>query len=134
MAAFWLVQVANPAREIGSASSELFDYLKLILVLGAILALAFVGLRFWLPRASGLRQLSSGPIRIEARYPLEPRKNLYIVRAGSNYFLVGTSESGIHYLTALDAERVEPALAAEDKTKAEPEFARMIRAFRRSSR
>jgi flagellar protein FliO/FliZ len=131
MAAWWVVQAVNPAREIGSISSELYDYFKLILVLAAILVVAAVGLRWWLPRMAGVRSLSSGPIRIAARYPLEPRKNLYIVRAGSDYFLVGTSESGVHYLSALDTGRTESALAQEPPV-AEPEFSRMLKVFRRS--
>ena len=132
MIAFWL-QAANPAQEIGSINSELFAYFKLLLVLGLILVLVFVGLRYGLPRMSGLRQLSSGPIRVIARYPLEPRKTLYIVRTGGGYYLVGTSESGIHFLTALDSGSVEAALPEEPATT-ESDFGGFVKALRRSKR
>jgi flagellar biogenesis protein FliO len=131
MIAFWL-QAANPAQDIGSINSELLSYFKLIVVLGLILVLVFVGLRYGLPRMSGMRQFSSGPIRVVARYPLEPRKTLYIVRTGGGYYLVGTSESGVHFLTALDSGSVEAALLDEPAT--DTDFGGLMKAFRRSKR
>ena len=133
MAALWLLQAVDPSREIGSISSELVDYVKLILTLALVLVLAFVGLRFWLPRITGLRNIASGPIRVVARYPLEPRKNLYIVRAGGGYFMVGTSETGVHYLNSLDSSQVEASLAQEEPAGSN-EFGNLLKAFKRSKR
>jgi flagellar biogenesis protein FliO len=92
--------------------SQLYDYLKTMLALVAILALAYLVIRYWLPRMTGIQTSASGPIQVISRFALEPKKGLYIVKAGSEYMLLGTSESGIQYLTALKAEDIE-ALAAK---------------------
>jgi flagellar biogenesis protein FliO len=98
-------------------------------VLGLILAVTFVIVHVALPRMPSIRRLSSGVIRVSARLPLEPKKNLYVVRVGADYYLVGASESGLHYLTALDKDRIEAALEAE--TPPEREFSTLMQAFRR---
>jgi flagellar biogenesis protein FliO len=131
MLAFWLAQARITESDVSSVNNEIFDYLKMIVVLAGILVLAFLVLRFWLPRMTGLQGLSSGPIRIAARFPLEPRKNLYIVETASEYFLVGTSESGIHFLTALNSARLEAALEQARKPKPDADFSKFVRAFRR---
>jgi flagellar protein FliO/FliZ len=130
-AGLWLLQANDPAKELGAINSGILDYLKLLLVLGFILALAFITLRMVLPRITGSRALGPGAIQVAARYPLEPKKNLYVIRVGEDYFLVGTTESGMHYLTTLDPGHIEPALT---KTDAPPkrEFATLMQAFRRS--
>src|SRR4051794_5689702 len=99
-----LAQAGSPANEFSSINSEALTYLKLIVTLAIILVVIVVVLRFWLPRVTAFRNISSGPIRMAAHFPLEPRKNLYIIQTGGEYFLVGTSESGVHYLTTLDPE------------------------------
>jgi len=53
----------NPAqaaalRVFGAINSGVVEYIKLILVLGLILALAFVVLRFGLPRLAGAHNLA----------------------------------------------------------------------------
>lgn len=133
MPAFWLQQSVTPTREVTSLASYTYDYLKLILIFVLVLVFVVLVLRVWLPRMSGVRQLSSGPIRVVARYPLEPRKNLYVVQAAGNYFLVGTSDSGVHYLTTLDTSAMEASLTAE--TPAAPlDFSKLMNSFKRSAR
>jgi flagellar biogenesis protein FliO len=133
MPALWLLQAVTPTREVTSLASYTYDYLKLILVFGLVLVFVILVLRVWLPRMTGMRQLSSGPIRVVARYPLEPRKNLYVVQAAGSYFLVGTSDSGVHYLTTLDPSALESSLTAE--TPAAPlDFAKLMHSFKRSGR
>lgn len=127
-----LWMVVDPASDLSSLNTGILDYLKLLAVLGGILLFAFLLLRWWLPRMAGARGLASGPIQVTARYPLEPRRNLYIVQAGAEYVLVGTSESGVHFLTALDAGRLQAALDSPAPLKPEPEFARLVRVFKRS--
>jgi flagellar biosynthetic protein FliO len=101
------LQVLQPADEIGFINSQAFSYLKLVFVLGAILILAYLSVRFWLPRLSGLRSSSAGPIQIAGRLPIEPRKTLYIIRTGQECFLIGTSDNDIHYLTSLNSVQAE---------------------------
>jgi flagellar biogenesis protein FliO len=92
------------AAEIQSlASVSWLDYARLMLVLGGILIVAFLGVRYWLPRmAGGLRAVSSGPIQVLAQFSLEPRRTLYVVRSGRSTMLLGSSESGVQFMTALD--------------------------------
>jgi flagellar biogenesis protein FliO len=78
------------------------EYAKLMFVVGGILILAFLTLRFWLPRMAGVGRPSSGPIRVLAHHPLEPRKALYVVGVGKTMLLMATSEAGIQLMTILD--------------------------------
>jgi len=133
MPAPWLLLTVTPSQEMTSLTSYTYDYLKLIVVFGLVLVLVILVLRVWLPRMTGVRQLSSGPIRIIARYPLEPRKNLYVVQTAGNYFLVATSDSGVHYLTTLDASALESSLTVE--TPAPPlDFSKLMHSLKRSGR
>jgi flagellar biosynthetic protein FliO len=129
-AALWLLQVTDAPRDIGAIGTSGWEYLKLVLVLGLILALAFLVLRVGLPLMTGVRNPVPGAIQVAARYPLEPKKNLYVIRVGEDYLLLGTTESGMHHLTALDAARVEAALAKPD-TRPRTEFGTLVRALRR---
>src|SRR5689334_8891331 len=106
-----LAQTNVPSEEIGSVASEFTSLLELVLVLIGILVLAYVVLRYVLPKLYGTEQLRSGPMTVVARYSLEPRKNLYIVQVGKEYFLVGTSETNVQFLTSLESATVETALA-----------------------
>ena len=71
------------------------------------------GARFRCPADSsselfGVSAANSGPVEVLARYTLEPRKNLYIVKVGTEMFLIASSESNIHFLTALNAADLGP--------------------------
>ena len=128
MIALLLFQAGSSA-DIGSASSEALAYVKLMVVLALILGAAVFGVHVLLPRLSSGRRLSSGVIQVTARLPLEPRKNLYVVKVGTEYFLVGTSEAGMQCLTPLKQESVETALDIE--TPPPGEFPALMEAFRR---
>ena len=111
----------------------LADYLKLMLVLAGIVALAYAALRFWLPKISGLQQRANGPIQVIARMPLEPRKNLYIIKAGSEYLLVGTAENSVHMISALQADALEGYATTAVKADAAPaDFLTVLRRLKRS--
>jgi flagellar biogenesis protein FliO len=95
--------------------------LQLGLVLAAVLALAFVVLRLLLPRIFGVSSANSGPFEVLARYSLEPRKNLYIIKVGKEMFLIGSSESNIHFLTVLNAAEIGPQLESIRSKSARPQ-------------
>ena len=105
-----LLQAVNPTEELGSVTSQALDIVRVLFILCAVLLLAYVAVRHWLPRLAGLRNLQSSPIQILARTPLEPKKNLYLLKVGSEVLLVGTSEDHLHFLKALDQETVGPLL------------------------
>ncbi|MBV9157207.1 MAG: FliO/MopB family protein [Acidobacteriaceae bacterium] len=80
------------------------EYVRLMLVLCGILALAVVAIRVWLPKISMWNKSAAGPIEICARLPLEPRRTLYIVKAANSYMLLASSEAGVQHLAALSAD------------------------------
>ncbi len=100
------------------ASFSWTDYVRLMLVLLGILALAVVAIRFWIPKASLWNKTSRGPIEICARMPLEQRKTLYIVKAANTYLLIASSEAGVQHLAELNAEECARTLAPLESTTA----------------
>ena len=127
-----LLALADPAAEVGSINDGILAYFKLIAILAGVLVVAVLAVRVWLPRMMTTSVATSGPIQVAARLALEPRKVLYVVKAGEDYFLVATSESGVHWLTALEGERIEPFLRLEDPANrgGGAEFSRVLRALR----
>jgi flagellar protein FliO/FliZ len=130
--ALLLMQAASQAEEISSINTEPLQYVKLIAVLGLVLVLALAVVHGVIPRLTGGGRggAGAGAIRVSARFPLEPKKNLYVVRVGGDYFLVGASDAGIHLLTALDTERIEAAL--QNEAMPGRDFSTLLQAFRRS--
>jgi flagellar biosynthetic protein FliO len=79
------------------------------LSLGLVCLLAFVFLR-WLARR-GIMPQASGPIRVIARCPLEPRRSLFVVVAAGRCFLLGAGDSTMTMLAELDAAAVKSLCA-----------------------
>jgi flagellar biosynthetic protein FliO len=132
---FLALQTAAPTGDIGWVENEFASLFKLIFVLLGILVLAYFVLRFALPRMLGVDNTGSGPISLVARYSLEPRKSLYVVQVGKEFFLVGTSETNIQFLTSLDPGKLEPALSQpQSRLPGESEFARLLRGWKRSQK
>ena len=104
----WLQTTPSLDNQLPSINPPIVQYIEVLLVLAGVLVLAYVTLRFGLPRVFGMRTPHGGPIEVLARYPLEPKKTLYLVKTGSQVFLIGTSERQVEYLTA-----IAPGNAAE---------------------
>jgi len=118
---------------IGTVSSEILEYLKVIAILGLVILFAMIALRFWLPKLTGVPGAPDGPISVAWRTPLEPRKTLYVVRAGSNYLLLSASDAGVQFLTSLDPGRIEADIQRISETRVPGvNFRSLIRGFRRS--
>ena len=116
---------------VGSVNAEILAYFKVVGMLAIVVVLALVGLRFCLPKLTGIGGNASGPIHVVWRLTLEPRKMLYIVRAGSDYVLVAASDAGVQLLTSLDAEKIEAALRQSNLKPAEGfDFASLLRSRR----
>ena len=105
-----LLQAVSPAEELGSVTGQALDLVRVLFILCAVLLLAYVAVRYWMPRLAGLKNPESSPIQVLARTPLEPKKNLYLLKVGSEVLLVGTSEDHLHFLKALDPETVTPLI------------------------
>ena len=72
----------SPADPLSSMNTPIIQYFEVLLALGGVLALAYATLKIGLPRIFGMRTPGTGPIKVVARYTLEPRKTLYLVQAG----------------------------------------------------
>jgi hypothetical protein len=115
-------------------TQEILEYMKVIGILAAIVVLAFVALRLWLPKLTGIRETVAGPMEIACRLALEPRKTLYVVRAGSAYVMVAASDTGVQFLASLDTAGIEAALRKFSvKPEARFEFASLLRPRRQSA-
>lgn len=127
-----LLQASNPADEIGAMTSYTLDIIKFLFLLGGVLILTYVAVRFWLPRYLSGGSSLGGPIQVVTRMPLEPRKSLYIIRVGTELFLIGTSEGQLHYLTSLDPDKTGPLQNQLTREPRAGDFASFLKSFRRS--
>ena len=96
-----------------------------LLVLVIVCVLAWVVLKFGLRKLyPGARAGASGPIRVVARLPLEPRQTLHVVEVGGKTLLIGSGDRPASLITELDAEAVAAAVAAAPQPKS---FADVLR-------
>lgn len=94
-----------------SPASMWVDYAKTLLVLIGICLLALVAVKVLLPRLTSFAKPASNHIQVFARYPLEPRKTLYLVRAGKTVVLLAASAEAVHFMTTLNSENFEDTAA-----------------------
>ena len=86
-------------------------FLKMLLSLGAVLALMF-GLVFVLKRfvvPGGTASGFSVPIQILGRKSLQPKKSIVVLKVAEKILVVGVSEQGIQMLTELAEDDVRVA-------------------------
>ncbi len=102
------------------------QYVEVLVALGGVLLLAYVTLRVGLPRMFGMRVSKDGPIQVLARYPLEPKKTLYLVKTGAQVFLVATSESQVTYLTAVAPDTAAEIIASAKSEQPPPKEFRHV--------
>jgi flagellar biogenesis protein FliO len=126
-----LLQTGNPAAEVSAINSQILDIVKTVIVLVGVLLLAIATIRYLLPRFAGFAGKSGGPIQLIARYPLEPRKSLYIVKTGSRFLVLGTADSSVHLITSLDPEDIEPFLTEPELPAPNKDFSKLLRGFRK---
>ena len=87
------------------------------LVLGLIYLVLNVGLRKLMGGAAAVAP-AGALVAVVARVPLEPRRTLYVLKAAGEYLLVASSESGVAFLSKLDAAEVERLRAAPGPSSA----------------
>jgi len=116
----------GPTDQLTSINSQIVQYIGVLLALGGVLLLAYVLLRVGLPRLFGMRTSSGGPIQVVARYALEPKKTLYLLRIGTQVFLIGTSESQVQFLTSLAADNLGDVFQAREAKEVPPKDFRQI--------
>jgi flagellar biogenesis protein FliO len=89
------------------------DYVKTMAILIGICLFAIGALKFLGPRLRANTGLSSGRISVLARQALEPRKNLYVVRAENTTMLIATSGESVHFMTLVEQTGLPEELTAE---------------------
>ena len=91
--------------------AELIDYtglfVKVCVALVLVIILAGVFIKYVLPRMKGFRHVSKSGIEILDRQSLEPRKHIYLVKAGERHLLVGTADQSASLLGELSKDEVE---------------------------
>jgi len=103
--------LSSKGEEGGEAPTSLgLQLVQTLVTLSLVLGLVYLVLNV------GLRKLMGGAaaaapagalVAVVARMPLEPRRTLYVLRAAGEYLLVASSESGVSFLSRLDAAEVE---------------------------
>jgi hypothetical protein len=117
---------------IGSVSSEILEYVKLVAILVAVVAFAVFVLRVWASRLAGATATRNGPLQVIWRMNLEPRKTLYVVRAGSGYLLLAASDAGVEFLIDLNAAEIDSIIQAPSGRPATGSgFSALMRSLRR---
>ena len=113
-----------------SPASMWVDYAKTLLVLIGICLLALVVVKILLPRLTGFAKSATNHIQVFARYPLEPRKTLYLVRTGKTVVLLAASAEAVHFMTTLNSEDFEDiAVQAQADEMSNSAFQRIVQGF-----
>lgn len=112
------------------SSEGWLDYLRLMLVLGGVLIVAFFTLRFWLPKLASVNRNTSGPIQVITRFSLEPNKSLYVLAVGRSKILVASSEAGVQLIKPLTGDEFEEALNNKKEPQNENTFERFLQSMK----
>lgn len=96
--------------------------LRTLIVLVAVLALAYAALRL-LARHLGQRQPTDpGRIELLERQLIEPRRALLVVRTAGEYWLLASTEQGINPVGKLDPAPWRTPSASTSSSKLRPEL------------
>jgi len=130
-----LLAAPDTAEQLASMNSQIVQYVEVLLGLFGVLILAYLTLRVGLPWFFRTRNPGDGPIEVLARYSLEPRKGLYLVKAGSQVFLIGTGENQVAYLTAVSEENAAEIMRSTHRRETpHQEFRQLLTRFQRAGK
>ena len=99
----------------GFFESYVAEIARALIALAAVCLLAVFIFRSMAKRGFGT-QSRLGAVRVIQRIALEPRRSLYLVRAGSRVLLIGISEGGGPQLLA----ELDPETVPEEATSSQP--------------
>jgi len=89
---------AQPAADLGAEGSPLLDLTVMLIAFLLAVGLAWLGGRWLMRRMYGPGSWGGGRVRVVERIPLEPRRTLYLVEAGSKLLLLGATDHDIRVL------------------------------------
>jgi flagellar biogenesis protein FliO len=102
---FLLAQVQTSSNPFDDANTSLgWLFVKTLIAMVIVIALAFICIRYLLPRLQMAKQRGKSRIQIIERIGLEPRKALYIIKVGNKAAVVGSSDHNLSKLIDLDAD------------------------------
>jgi flagellar protein FliO/FliZ len=96
-----------------------WQLVQMLLVLGAVIMLAYVSLNWGMRKLLGIRTPGSGGslVSVIERVPLDQRRAVFVVKAANEYLLVGGAEQQLSLISKLDAAEVEK-IQAQKRTAA----------------
>ncbi|MBF0493121.1 MAG: FliO/MopB family protein [Deltaproteobacteria bacterium] len=90
--------VLDPAALPGSELSFGWMFVKVIVSMLLVSALAFLAIKYLIPKSPWMKNLQGSKIQVLEKVGIEPRKNLYLVQVAEKVVLVGSSEQGLSAL------------------------------------
>ncbi|HKE59888.1 MAG TPA: flagellar biosynthetic protein FliO [Pyrinomonadaceae bacterium] len=106
----WQADEIKP-EQFQSGSSLLWTFLQTIVALGFVCLLAYVLLRYVLPRVN-VASNSKSMVRVVDRVPVDQKRSLYVVEVTGRWLLLGSSETGMNLISELDPEKAQAEIAA----------------------
>ena len=101
--------VAPLPESLGLSTNLVEVTVNLILVLAAIILLAFIFKRF-----QGIGQPAAGSLRVVATLPLGPKERILLVQVGDEQIVIGASDAGLASLHKLTTPLAELPVTPED--------------------
>jgi flagellar biogenesis protein FliO len=103
------VEEEGTAAEFGKGSVDFtWLFLKTLLAMIVVIALAVVALRFLLPRLTFTRQIKGRtPFKILDRLPLDTKKGIYVVEVEGRRLVLGASENYVGLIAELEGHEGE---------------------------
>ncbi len=105
------VPKAEPPPGLGDAEELSLGWtlFRTLVVLGMVVALAWLTLNVGLRRLLGIKGVVGGPgvVSVLERVPLDQKRSLFVVKAANEILLIGGSENSLELITRLDAAEVE---------------------------
>ena len=100
-----------PTSELDSKGEDLnlgWTLVRTALVLGIVVSLIYLTLNIGLRKLLGIKPPTSrGLVTLLERVPLDQKRSLFLIRAGSEVLLLGGSDASLQLITKLDASEVE---------------------------
>jgi|SRR5581483_3929679 len=105
----------DPKLDGAEEKSLGWQLVQMLVVLGAVIMLAYVSLNWGMRKMLGIRTPIGGGSLVEVieRVPLDQRRAVFIVKAANEYLLVGGAEQSLNLISKLDAAEVEKMQSAK---------------------
>ena len=85
-----------------------WQFLQMLFILLLVCIGAVLILKIFLPRFLGNKRFNKGGhFELIARYGLDVRRALYLVRVGKKYFVLGGAEQGLNLLAEVSKDELE---------------------------